>query len=344
MTIISDKMVNVLPFVLRHCPKLHEFSIKLQANKGLNIVLHPLSTPPELHFLSTVPYGDIPLPQIQALRINSDNNKSLYKIIRSWPDIKHLVVTGEALVEFCLTPRNSNAEEVFNKLHLYEFQTGRVTMRSGKPTAATLRASLNSSIGTLQILDLKGISDGIIGRSGPLFVEHGPHLRSLRLPYISPEIGRDLVFLRHCVSLEEIVVYAYPTKTLWDKLVVGTIRHASFGAFTEPKSSMQAALRWLRTFPSLRVLSWPMGVGSSFPKDDIAKVERFCKEKGVYFRVLSMLEIEVKIFPIPSNHSHSSLVGRAHRTHFVPERRVDYSPLALSRNNDTIFKEGETIS
>ncbi|KIM31014.1 hypothetical protein M408DRAFT_40894, partial [Serendipita vermifera MAFF 305830] len=282
VTIMSKKMADVLPFVLRHCPKLHEFVLKIHTKAELNMRFQPKTFPPELEFLSPIKYSDIPLPRFQALRINSDNNKSLYRIIREWPDIRHLVVIGEAMAEFSLNARSPEVEELFSRLHLYEFQTGRITNRSAAPTAGTLRASLTSSIGTLQILDLKGISDGLIGLSGPLFVEHGPHLRSLRLPYLSHHI--KLPFLRNCVSLEEIVVYGLPSKHIISNLLLDKIQHASFSTLiAQERTPIRHILEWLHDFPSLSVLSWFTRRASGMDKAE-AEIRELCKKKGVRLR------------------------------------------------------------
>ena len=308
VTIMSKKMVDVLPFVLRHCPKLHEFAIKIHTKSDLNIVLHPQSIPLELKFLSSVPYGDVPLPRIQALRVNSDNNKSLYKILRTWPDIRHLVLFGEALVEFCFTPHASATELEPNGLRLYEFQSGRLTARGkafAPQTALTVRTSLASSIGTLQILDLNGISPMVIRNSGLLFIEHGPHLKSLRLPFIPDRI--NLPFLRYCVSLEEVIVYGFPPVAVCRDIPVDTIVHASFTTLaTQAQIRIQPALNWLATFPKLVVLSWCLRrvpVSTNSDKDQ-ALLHRFCQKKGVRYRTSSMFEVEVcssSIFSIGTN-------------------------------------------
>jgi hypothetical protein len=312
MTIMTKQMIALLPFVIRHCPKLHELSLSFHTDMDVNILINPPSIPPELEATSATPHGEafmqassyksIPLPAIQALRISCTVTQSSLpkKLIQLWPGIRHLVVSGQALQELCLNPRPSASDlETSLDVQLYEFQTGRSTNKSARITARTFRASFKNSIGTLKILDLTGISDELIRHSEQLFKEHGPYLRSLRLPSIAPNI--TLPFLEHCTELEEIVVNGYPPNAVMVSCPIAKIQHASFTTLTsQAQYSIGPALVWLKTFPALAVLSWSTHrILDSVRRNEVmAVLGKFCIRHNVRMRITSAFEIEVKNQPL----------------------------------------------
>jgi len=307
---MTKRMITLLPLVIRHCPKLHELSLSFHTNMNVNILLNPPSIPQELEAIfsiphsktfiqasSTISYNDIPLPPIQALRISCTVSQSSLpkKLIQLWPGIRHLVVSGQALQELCLNPRPSASDlETSLDVKLYEFQTGRSISKTARVTAQTFRASLKNSIGTLKILDLNGISDSVIEHSEQLFVEHGPYLRSLRLPTIAPDI--KLPFLKHCTELEEFIINGYPPGAVIVSCPVAKIRHASFTTLAnQAEVSIGPALTWLKTFPTLSVLSWSTRrVPDSVRRNQImAVLDHFCIKHNVRIRTTLDSEIEV---------------------------------------------------
>jgi hypothetical protein len=346
---MTKQMIALLPFMIRHCPKLHELSLSFHINMEVNTLPKPPPMPPELEAIYAAPhsqtsmrasptfsYTDIPLPPIRALRISCTVSPSALpkNLIRIWPGVRHLEVSGAALQELCLNPRPSAADlETSFDLQLYEFQTGRSTKKGPPVAAQTFRASLKNSIGTLKILDLNGISDGLIGCSDQLFKEHGPHLRSLRLPNIARDI--ELPFLRHCTALEEIVVNGYPPKAVMVSCPVAKIQHASFTALAgQAKLPIEPVLDWLRSLSSLSVLTWSMRRLPDITRqnDDMALLNTFCIKRNVRMRTISMFETEVR-----KDHCHiftnltRVITGRAHRTIIVSSRRARDSIVALTR-------------
>ena len=318
MTITTKQMITLLPFVIRHCPRLHELSLSFHTDMDVNTLLKPppilsesqvipstpdspLSIPPGSQAWLTISYGDIPLPPIQALRISCTLSPSTLsqRLIKIFPGVRHLVVSGQALVELCLTPQSSTADlEGSLELRLYEFQTGRSLNRAPPVAAHTIRASLRNSIGTLQILDLTGISPGLIGLSEQLFTEHGPHLRSLRLPSISRDIR--LPFLKYCTELEEIAIAGLPSKYVMVSCPLGKIQHASFTMLTsQVNDPITPILNWLKRFPSLEVLSWSMHRVPAGPQrgEITAKIRKFCAKNRVRMRTPTTTELEVRINP-----------------------------------------------
>jgi hypothetical protein len=280
-------MADLLSRLIRHCPYLHTLSLTfiIRAELDPDKILSPPSVSPG----TAVSYNGIPLPRIQALRIDSQASHTLtMKIIQSWPSIRHLVVSGRVLGQLCLSS-SANGLETLDAIGLYEFQISGFDYVVPYTAVARFTASLQNSLGTLRILDLRGIRDLFIGLLETLFEGHGPYLQSLRLPKIGDAV--KLSFLKHCMELKEIVVNGHPPDSLLTSCPVAKIQHASFRMFRND-TEFQQAIRWLHTFPALAVLSWSMQVGNEHA---IAQLHEFGRQNNVRIRTTtSVFEAQVR--------------------------------------------------
>jgi hypothetical protein len=286
VSVTTTPMLHLLPIVLRHCPNLYYLSLTLILRTDLDLDI--FAKPP-------VSYDRIPLPSLQALRISSDHSPSLPMIlIRTWPCIRHLVVSERVLNHLCLNPQPSaNGLEALDNVRLYEFQISGSRFTTWATEAAKFTASLRISLGTLRILDLRGMRDSFIGLLGTLFEEHGPYLQSLRLPGIGDVV--QLPFLKHCTDLKEIAVNGHPPKSIIAFCPVANIQHASFKAFKDDEEFRQA-IDWLRSFPALAVLSWSMGLQKEVAT---AELHEFGRQNNVRIRTTtSVFEAQVRNEPL----------------------------------------------
>jgi hypothetical protein len=294
ITAMSREMMSLIPFVLRHCPKLYELSASFHNNLDVRTLANPPALPAKMKAFSGIAYKQIPLPQIQAMHIDTlfPNSYLSYHLLKLWPNVRHLVLTGHALHEAALPQSGSRQTQIPN-LKLYELQIGKIKTHKGPVmNASAIALLLQSSIGTLTMLDLRGL-DSTISYLEEIMITHGPHLRSLRLPALNIHI--DTPWLVHCTSLEEIVIDSYPPKKVRTYLPKDKIVHASFSSKVGEEFILNPMIDWLETLPCLETFTWVMrkGVSDKYQARDAEDLQQACSRMGVRLRLLAVMTSQV---------------------------------------------------
>jgi len=288
-------MMSLIPFVLRHCPKLYELRLSASFNSNLNVkatLENPPALPAKMKAFSGIAYKHIPLPQIQAMHIDThvENGYLSYHLLTLWPNVRHLVLTGTALHEAALVSIQAQIPD----LKLYEIQIGKIKAYKGPVmNASALALLLQSSRGTLTMLDLGGLDSTGISYLENIIITHGPHLRSLRLPALDMHI--DPPWLVHCTSLEEIVIDSYPPRKVRTYLPKDKIVHASFSSKVGEEYILNPMIDWLETLPSLETFTWltRKGVSDKYRAKDAEELQQACSRMGVRLRLLSVMTSQV---------------------------------------------------
>jgi hypothetical protein len=299
---MSKDMISLLPFVLRHCPKLYEFSATIYNPVDIKNIKNPpapsqtmttAATNAGFSSIASIPYKEMPIPSVQAMRINSRTNQSplIGPFLSLWPNLSHLILLGHSLTSVL-------AQTAIPRMKLYELQCIRST--PGLVVPSVFQGLLKASVGSLKILDISGLDYGTIKGMKDFFVEHGPHLRSLRLPVIPPDI--PLPFLQHCTELEELIVYSYPCPTIRQHIPVEKLVHVSFVILTSQASqTLKPMIAWLRKMPQLKVLTWTTRPGGDCNlTNDTKTLQKLCTAMNVYLRSTEPISINVRWFAIYS--------------------------------------------
>ena len=250
----------LFPYVLRHCPNLHELKLTIMGTFDVRLMVSP---PPSKISLPGVPapisYADIPLPCPAVFQMSTASASfggqriTVQPFLSVWRGIRHLVVHATAL-GYIHSGTQAQTEPdwvIPEDLKLYEFQI--LTADWDQHQARVLHKILQHSVGTLRILDL--VCTNLPPNVSELLALHGPHLRSLRLPQLRqnevlPEIGR-------CRSLQEIVFRSYPPKAIREAMPLKTLVHVSFTTLSSQAAyTVRPMIRILREMPKLEVVTW----------------------------------------------------------------------------------------
>jgi hypothetical protein len=324
---MSREMMSLIPFVLRHCPKLYELRLSASFNSNLDVktLENPPALPTKMKAFSGIAYKHIPLPQIQAMHIDThlQNSYLSYHLLKLWPNVRHLVLMGNALHEVAL-PQSSSVQAQIPNVKLYEIQIGKIKTHKGPVmNASAIALLLQSSRGTLTMLDLRGLDSTGISYLEDIIITHGPYLRSLRLPALNMHI--DTPWLVHCTSLEEIVIDSYPPKKVRTYLPKDKIVHASFSSKVGEEFILSPMIDWLEALPSLETFTWltRKGVSDKYQAKDAEELQQACSRMGVRLRLLTVMTSQVSntrsdytvpIFTLSRYHKNSSNQRPFHET------------------------------
>lgn len=311
---MSREMMSLIPYILRHCPNLYELSAAFHSSLDVASVQNPTTLPPRMKGLQAFDYNKLPLPQIQALRIDShvEGTYLSEKLIRIWPDVRHLVLNGHALHEILGPPSNTNQTSV-GMLKLRELQLGKIRTTKGPIMNTTMiNLLLCSSAGHLTILDLLGMDSSGITYLEEVLVRHGRHLRSLRLPQLDIHIRTP--WLRHCTSLEEIMIDSYPPKDVRANLPKEKLVHASFSNKAGQENySLKPMIQWLESLPAVETFTWITRKGNKKNNSaDAADLKQACARMGIRLRLLTVMTVQVRfifIFICSPSTCNSQLTG-----------------------------------
>ncbi|PVF99094.1 hypothetical protein CPB86DRAFT_814227 [Serendipita vermifera] len=315
MTLMSREMITLLPFVLRHCTKLYEFSGLFYNPMDLNTLINLPHTPQDLIKLSSTNYTELPLPQIQALRIQSSVEKFnvTQGLLQIWPDIKHLVLAGRAalgslesqVINGTSSPTHISEVKIIGKLGASKLQPHYI--------GSLLHQLCSSSMGNLCMVDFGGLDDASLPELDSFFIDHGSHLRSLRLPWMSQK--KRLAQLHRCINLEEIGVQGYPTIPIRQDCPTAKIIHASFATIpSQALYPLDKAFAWIKTMPNLRVLTWAGRSTANDPKvddkmnRDQERLVALCEEMQVRLRLTFNSPPEHEELIIPSTFPRDELM------------------------------------
>jgi hypothetical protein len=297
MTLMTREMITLLPFVLRHCPKLYDFSGSFHSTVELDHLVNPPNPPPSMMKISSINYHDLPLPQIQALRLNPHipNFDAVQALSEIWPDVKHLVLFETALDVLDKQISNSSSKASIEELKLSELKIGKLSRSARVRDPELLLYQLcKSSIGHLCVVDLGGVEGSLLPRFDSFFKEHARHLRSLRLPTLSQKTR--VPHFHHCTSLEELSIQGYPTLFIRQDCPISKLTHVSFTSIpAQAKYPLKAAVNWIKTMPNLRVLTWTGRVRNderNLPKDSM-QLQELCEEMQVRLRLSVDTPVEV---------------------------------------------------
>ena len=250
----------LFPYVLRHCPNLHELKLTIMGTLDVRLMVSP---PPSKISLPGVPapisYADIPLPCPVVYQMSTANPSfggpsiTVRPFLYMWRGIRHLVVHATALgyIPYSIQAQINPDWDIPEELKLYELQI--FTADWDQYQGRVLHKILQHSVGTLRILDL--VCSDLPPNVSDLLALHGPHLRSLRLPQLRQnEVLPDIV---KCIALEEIVFRSYPPKAIREAMLLNTLVHVSFITLSSQASyTVRPMIRILREMPKLEVVTW----------------------------------------------------------------------------------------
>ncbi|KAG8798169.1 hypothetical protein FRC17_007546 [Serendipita sp. 399] len=291
MTTVTKEMRSLVPYVLRHCPKLYEFRIYTFTDIEVTNILHPPKLTGEKEGsqeFESIPYASIPLPQIQAISIDADVRKSIFlnQIFRIWPTIRHLVLYGATTFrEVASSLRETD------KTHLVEVQIRKVKLASLglTPPAGLLMKLLESSLEPIRILDFRGSAHLEKLDLKKAMTAFGESVRSLRLPKLDRV---DLVSaVQQCTSLEELIIDECPLLGAFTRMKLENVKHFQVLSLAQSRQSMEPLIKWLETLPSLSVLSWwTRGDMNDTDMLNLTRFQTFCTEKSIQFRHITSAE------------------------------------------------------
>ncbi|KAG8876018.1 hypothetical protein FRC20_002582 [Serendipita sp. 405] len=297
MTVLSKEMQSLFPYVLRHCPKLHELNILLYSDIGVMTLLQPPKpSTKDMQEFESVSYASIQLPQIQAIRIDVklDNSVFLSQLFRIWPSIRHLILQGSAFIAVAQSLQNTEST------HLVELNLGKGNTRMLAPVFSTLLMKLlNSSLEPIRILDLRGMFRPTVEGIEQAITKFGRQLRSLRLPVFDP--NADFRVLQNCTSMEELIIDGYPRENVREYMPLGNIKHFQFLSTSPSIANMANLIKWVGQMPLLAVLTW-------VTRGDIHKIDvflnrlrTFCAGRSIQFRhITSAEDLQEELIEPPS--------------------------------------------
>ena len=291
----------LFPYVLRHCPNLHELKLTIMGTVDVRLMVSP---PPSNISLPGVPapisYADIPLPCPAVYQMSTASPSfggqriTVQPFLSVWRGIRHLVVHATALG---YTHGSTQAQiepdwDIPEELKLYEFQI--LTADWDQYQARVLFKILQHSVGTLRILDL--VCTNLPPNVSELLALHGPHLRSLRLPQLRqnevlPEIAR-------CCFLQEIVFRSYPPKAIREALPLKTLVHVSFITLSSQAAyTVRPMIRILRDMPKLEVVTWVYrGHDRQRTEPNLQQLHDLGAERKIRIRTHTVSTPSVRIF------------------------------------------------
>ena len=293
----------LFPYVLRHCPNLHELKLTIMGSFDVRLMVSP---PPSKISLPGLPapilYAHIPLPCPVVYQMSTASPSfgggqgiTVRPFLSVWRGIRHLVVHATSLgyIIPCSTQGQTEPDwDIPEDLKLYEFQirTADWDPHQGK----ILHKILQHSVGTLRILDL--VCTDLPPNVSDLLALHGPHLRSLRLPQLRqnevlPEIDK-------CNALEEIVFRSYPPKAIREAMHLNTLVHVSFITLSSQAAyTVRPMIRILREMPKLEVVTWVYrGIDRQRIEPNLQQLQDLGAERKIRIRTHTVSTPSVRIF------------------------------------------------
>ena len=291
----------LFPYVLRHCPNLHELKLTMMGSLDVPLMVSP---PPSKISLPGLPapisYADIPLPCPAVYQMSTASPSfggqgiTVRPFLSVWRGIRHLVVHTTSLSSI---PHSTQAQiepdwDIPEELKLYEFQI--LTAYWDPHQGRILHKILQHSVGTLRILDL--VCTDLPPNISDLLALHGPHLRSLRLPQLRQnEVLPEIV---KCNALEEIVFRSYPPKAIREVMRVKTLVHVSFVTLpSQAGYTVRPMIRILKKMPKLEVVTWVYrGIDRQRIEPNLQQLHDLGAEREIRIRTHTASTPSVRIF------------------------------------------------